>query len=136
MKINKPELFKTAWKIARIASEKFNQSIRIFFSEALKQAWDIVKNKTNSILDRIKNHPAIESFSEWKKSDFDRIYFNLKGYDKDVRGCRTTKVYFDKKSEKLYMKKCGFPKTKQFQNGIWDILEMFDDDENFEYISA
>jgi len=43
MKINKSELFKTAWKIAKAAAAKFNKSAREFLSEALKQAWKNLK---------------------------------------------------------------------------------------------
>lgn len=43
--IDKAKLFKTAWEIAKQAAEQFNDSAKNFFSEALKQAWNKMKNK-------------------------------------------------------------------------------------------
>ena len=93
MKINKSELMKKAWEIARTAVENFGGKTREYFSEALKLAWSELTN--DDILSIMKNHDAVDSFSEWKKHDMDRIYFNLKGFDKNKRGDRNCKIYYD-----------------------------------------
>lgn len=69
MKINKSELMKKAWEIAREAAAKFNDSIRAFFGESLKQAWCELKSVID--IDALKKIGR-----EWIKGDHHRIYFN------------------------------------------------------------
>lgn len=60
---------KKAWEIAKKAAIKFNDSARIFFSEALKIAWETIKN--SDIVEKLKKIGR-----EWTKGDHHRIYFN------------------------------------------------------------
>jgi len=69
MKIDKSKLMKRAWEIARNAAAKFNESVRSFFSESLKQAWANLKNETLIMgLCEIGNY--------WAKGNHQRVYFN------------------------------------------------------------
>jgi hypothetical protein len=124
MKINKSELMKKAWEIARTAVETFGGKVREYFSESLKMAWGEAKN---SILDIVKNHASIDSFSEWKKHGHDRIYFNLKGYDNSRRGCRNTKIYYDNNTGRLIISEGRGSASSDFcyhrRNFICDVKE-------------
>ena len=46
--MDKSKLLKTAWEIAKQASVKFNDSVKVFFSESLKQAWKNMKKATRT----------------------------------------------------------------------------------------
>ena len=94
MKINKSELFKKAWKIAKTAAVKFNDSARRFFSESLKQAW---KNLSRIDIEKLK-----EKGKEWIRGDHHRIYFNdllqyISGELKkwQIRQIGSSSVYYD-----------------------------------------
>ena len=69
MKVNKRNLMKTAWKIARNAAAKFNESVKSFFSEALKMAWKKLKDETLIM-------GLCEIGNEWAKGNHHRVYFN------------------------------------------------------------
>lgn len=55
-KIDKSQLFTTAWGIARAAAAKFGGSCRQYFSQALKQAWaaSSTASSTPSLIERIE----------------------------------------------------------------------------------
>lgn len=46
MKINKSQIFRNAWDIAKAAAVNFNDKAKVFFPEALKEIWDEAKNLT------------------------------------------------------------------------------------------
>lgn len=129
--INKSELFKTAWKIAKTARKNFGGQVREYFSESLKQAWG--EMKSGDILDMIKNHEAVEGYSSWKKHDKDRIYFNLHGYDNSKRGCRNFKLYYDNTTENLIMSRGRGVMSDQFHSGMMDVWNLFENHKNFKY---
>ena len=134
MKINKSELFKKAWTLAKESAAKFECPAKDFFSESLKQAWTAAKLEDNGLLGRIKCHPAVGGFSEWKKHEHDRIYFNIKGYDKSFKGCRNFKLYFDNKTQQLIMIEKKGMQPDEFRTATMGIYEDFENDLNFKYI--
>ena len=69
MRVNKSNLMKTAWEIARNAAAKFNKSVKSFFSESLKLAWKKLK-------DEILIMGLCEIGNEWAKGRHHRVYFN------------------------------------------------------------
>lgn len=69
MKINKTQLFKKAWKIARKAANKFSVSAKDFFATSLKKAWSKIKNE-------ILIMGLCEFGNEWSKGSHHRVYFN------------------------------------------------------------
>ena len=72
MKINKSKLFKTAWEIAKKAAVTFKSSAKLFFVEALKQAWREIRRVSGKIdIEKLKKRGK-----EWIKGDHHRIYFN------------------------------------------------------------
>ena len=71
MKIDKSELFKTAWEIAKKAAVQFKDNAKIFFGESLKQAWRHLKNMTDVNIENLRKLGR-----EWKIDNYHRIYFN------------------------------------------------------------
>ena len=71
MKINKTELFKTAWNIARDAAKRFGNSVRSYFAEALKEAWKQIKQSKITV-----DFLISKGGKEWKKGNYHRVYFN------------------------------------------------------------
>lgn len=125
MKIDKSKLMKTAWEIAKEAAEKYNDSVRNFFAESLKQAWEMIKN--NTLLDQVKNYAGVASFSDWKKHGHNRVYFNLKGYDKSFRGCRNFKLYYDNDTKKLHMNEGKGIQAPEFKQLAFDLFNDFEE---------
>jgi len=73
MKIDKSQLFRNAWNIAKAAAIKFNDKAKVFFSESLKQAWKAAKNAGS--LDALK-----KIGNEWQKGNYHRIYFDIRDF--------------------------------------------------------
>ena len=71
--INKSELFKKAWTIAKAAAVKFNYSAKSFFAEALKQAWKALKSCLS--IEKMKKIGR-----EWQGGNNHRIYFKLNNF--------------------------------------------------------
>jgi len=132
MKIDKSNLMKTAWQIAKDAAVKFNDSVKRFFSESLKQAWQMIKN---SILDQMKNHPAVENFSEWAKHGHHRVYFQLHGYVESKRGCKNTAIYYDANTGKLNLSEGRGNMTKTFRKNFDSLRWNFYDNEDVNYFA-
>ena len=113
MKINKSELFKTAWKMAKDAADKFGDSVRTFFSESLRQAW---KNLSRIDINKLK-----EKGSEWIRGNNHRIYFNniknLLGLKiEKIRGC----YYINGKVAEY------FKEARNLDNRLWSAKFYYD----------
>jgi len=119
MKINKSELMKTAWNIAKAAAVKFNDSAKAFFSEALKISWKSLKGNALvvNVVDALK-----KIGKEWKQGDHHRIYLNdlskfignAEFTYKEKRNLSGCSAYYNVKNENWYV--------DDIANEYWDVI--------------
>ena len=51
--------------------------------------------------EQIINHPVVESYKLWEAGKHKRTYLSLIGFNRNYKGCMTSKIYFDHNTEKL-----------------------------------
>ena len=98
MKTNKTAIFKNAWAIARTASTKFNDKVKVFFPASLKQAWREITMDKKITLKSAGKYPNLSISGlpeEFKKYSVELIsYINLP-YD-HKKECFCTEITIEK----------------------------------------
>ena len=69
-------------------------------------------------LEAIKQHPAVTNWSDWERGNMKRTYLNLSGYQSSFAGCRSTKVYWDHKAEKIVIERGKGTTPRDFDASI------------------
>ena len=57
-------------------------------------------------LEALKKHPVVINWSNWERGNMKRTYLHLAGYQASFAGCRSTKVYWDHRAERVVVE-CG-----------------------------
>lgn len=95
------QVMKRAWAIRKIAATKYGVKVSVIvFAPCLVQAWAETKME-KSLEEKIKEQSAVANFKEFLKPNINRVYLTLTGYSARFNGDRNTKVYFDRKSQKI-----------------------------------
>ena len=71
---------------------------------AREQAWREIKMANQkSLEEQILEHAAVANFKEFVKPNINRVYLTLTGYSARFNGDRSSKVYFDRKTQKIML---------------------------------
>ena len=73
--MNRKNVMKRAWEIAKAASAKYGYSARSFFVMSLKMAWAEAKAPKKPVSERIEELEEL-GFKRWQKGNMDRLYIN------------------------------------------------------------
>ena len=97
------QAMKRAWTIRKAAAVECGCKVsEVVFSLCLVQAWREIKMANQkSLEEQILEHAAVANFKEFVKPNINRVYLTLTGYSARFNGDRNTKVYFDRKSQKI-----------------------------------
>lgn len=119
---------KRAWTIRKAAAQSIGCKVsEVVFSLCLVQAWREIKmTEEKSLEAQITEHAAVRQFKEYVKPNIDRVYLTLVGYNKGFNGDRNSKIYFDRKTQKLCWEMGKGYCSSEFQASLDALKAAFD----------